>query len=183
MQAQIHRKYGLESSRKRSIGKDQNEETLQPLPPKPTDKGKKPINPISPTKKYSSNPITNESRASKTEKFPPKIKENYNEKKQPIGSIKIHRIPFSFSLQKELEKLKIVVPLTKLLKQPIYKAQMSQFMSSPTTTPLQESLNLQEEMPMVVFGPHVEEYDPSTPPLCVNLVIHELLLHNFMLDS
>lgn len=36
---------------------------------------------------------------------------------------------------------------------------------------------------MVVFGPHVEEIDPSTTPFYVTLVIHDLLLHNFMLDS
>ena len=46
-----------------------------------------------------------------------------------------------------------------------------------------DSLNLQEERPMVVFGPHVEEVHPSTPPFYVSLVIHDLLLHNCMLDS
>ena len=45
------------------------------------------------------------------------------------------------------------------------------------------SLNLQEERPMVFFGPHVEEVDPSTPPFYVSLVIHALMLHNCMLDS
>ena len=45
-----------------------------------------------------------------------------------------------------------------------------------------DSLNLQEERPMVVFGPHVKEIDPSTPPFYVSLVIHDLLLLNCMLD-
>ena len=36
---------------------------------------------------------------------------------------------------------------------------------------------------MVVFGLHVEEIGPSTAPFYVTLVIHDLLLHNFMLDS
>ncbi len=36
---------------------------------------------------------------------------------------------------------------------------------------------------MVFFPPCVEELDPSTAPFYVNLVIHDLLLHNFMLDS
>lgn len=35
---------------------------------------------------------------------------------------------------------------------------------------------------MVFFGPHVEEIYPSTTPFYVTLVIHVLLLHNFMLD-
>ena len=36
---------------------------------------------------------------------------------------------------------------------------------------------------MVVFGPHVEELDSTTPPFYVSLVIHDLLLHNYMIDS
>lgn len=36
---------------------------------------------------------------------------------------------------------------------------------------------------MVVFAPHVEELDPSITPFYVTLVIHDLLLHNYMLDS
>ena len=89
----------------------------------------------------------------------------------------------AFNLQKELEKVKILVPLIKLLKKPSYKAQVSQFMLSRGIGPLPDSLNLQEERPMVVFGPHVEYLDSATPPFYVSLVIHDLLLHNFMLDS
>jgi len=36
---------------------------------------------------------------------------------------------------------------------------------------------------MVVFGPHVEEQYPSTTHFYVTLVVHDLLLHNCMLDS
>lgn len=35
---------------------------------------------------------------------------------------------------------------------------------------------------MVLFGPHVEEQVSSHTPFYVTFVIHELLLHNFMLD-
>ena len=49
--------------------------------------------------------------------------------------------------------------------------------------PLPDILNLQEERPMVVFVPHVEELASATPPFSVSLVIHDLLLHNYMLDS
>lgn len=35
---------------------------------------------------------------------------------------------------------------------------------------------------MVVFGSHVEELDPSVVPFYVTLVIHDLSLHNCMLD-
>jgi len=36
---------------------------------------------------------------------------------------------------------------------------------------------------LVMFGPHMEEQDPSTPPFYVTLMIHDLLLHDCMLDS
>lgn len=56
-------------------------------------------------------------------------------------------------------------------------------MCLPTIAPLQDIQNLQEEKPMVVFGPHVEEKESPTAPFYVTLVFHELLLHNCMLDS
>lgn len=87
-----------------------------------------------------------------------------------------------FSLQKEIEKVKIPIPLIKFLKQPSYKSQFSQFMLLSTLAPSHDYLNLQEEKLMVFFGPHVKEEDPSTAPFYVTLVIHDLLLHNSMLD-
>lgn len=36
---------------------------------------------------------------------------------------------------------------------------------------------------MDFFGLHVEELDPSTTPFYVTLVIHDILLHTFMLNS
>lgn len=52
-----------------------------------------------------------------------------------------------------------------------------------TIAPMQDSLKLQEEIPMVVFRPHVDEQESSTAPFYVTLVIHELLLQNYMLNS
>jgi len=98
---------------------------------------------------------------------------------QPEG---IEKTQSTFNLQKDLEKVKIYVPLTKLLKKPTYKAQLSQFMHPSVSSPTHDSLNLQEERQMVVFGPHVEELDPSTAPFYVTLGILDLLFHNCMLD-
>lgn len=65
----------------------------------------------------------------------------------------IEKFQPAFNLQKELEKVKILVPLTELLNQPTYKAQVSQFMHPSASAPTHDSLNLQEERPMVAFGP------------------------------
>ena len=70
-----------------------------------------------------------------------------------------------------------------LLKQPAYQSQVTSLLLPPEAPIIPDNLNLQEERPMVFFGPHVEEIDPSTPPFYVSLVIHDLLLHNCMLDS
>ena len=95
----------------------------------------------------------------------------------------VDRSSSTFSLQKELEKVKIPIPLTELLKQPAYQSQVTSFMLPPEVIHIPDSLNLQEESPMVLFGPHVEELDAATPPFYVSLVIHDLLLHKCMLDS
>lgn len=75
------------------------------------------------------------------------------------------------------------VSVADLLNQPSYKAQVSQFMCPSSAIPILDNLNLQEERPMVVFGPHEEEQDPSPPPFYVTLVVLGLLLHNCVLDS
>ena len=45
------------------------------------------------------------------------------------------------------------------------------------------SLSLQDERPTVTFGPHIEERGDAVAPFYINLIIHDHLLHNFMLDS
>ena len=70
-----------------------------------------------------------------------------------------------FSLTKELEKDKIQVLLLELAET------------------LGDTVNLQEEKPVVTFGPHVEEVDSSVPPFYISLLLHDSILHNFMLDS
>ena len=99
------------------------------------------------------------------------------ENKEP-KEVVIEKFPPVFNLQKELENVKIPVPLTELLKQHAYQSQVTSFMLPPEAALTPDSLNLQEERPMVVFGPYVEELDASTPPFYVSLLIHDLLLHN-----
>ena len=52
------------------------------------------------------------------------------ENKEP-KKVVIENSPPIFSLQKELEKFKIPVPLTELLKQPAYQSQVTSFMLPP----------------------------------------------------
>lgn len=55
-------------------------------------------------------------------------------------------------------------------------------MNLTQVTPNRDSLNLQEDSPFVMFGPHVEEKYPTTP-FYITLLMHDLMLHDCMLDS
>eukprot|EP00253_Pinus_taeda_P002724 PITA_02724 len=88
-----------------------------------------------------------------------------------------------FSLTKELEKIRIQVPLTELVKTPVYQREIAEFINLRENVNVNDTMNLQEDKPIVVFGPHVEEVDSSTPPFYIPLLIHDFLLHNCMFDS
>jgi len=75
------------------------------------------------------------------------------------------------------------VPLTELVKTPIYKREITEFINMSQNVNINDTVNLQEDKPVVIFGPHVEEVDSSTPPFYISLLIHDFLLHNFMFDS
>ena len=117
---------------------------------KVTDKGKRPLNePL-----QSNDQIPSSSKIA----IPPNTKYESKEVK-PLAENKeskevaIENSSPTFSLQKELEKIKIPAPLTELLKQPTYQSQVTSFMLPPEAAHIPDSLNLQEERPMVVFGP------------------------------
>ena len=88
-----------------------------------------------------------------------------------------------FSLTKELEKIIIQVPLTELVKTPIYQREIVEFINLRENVNVDDTVNLQEDKPVVVFGPHVEEVDSLTPPFYISLLIHDFILHNCVLDS
>ena len=47
-----------------------------------------------------------------------------------------------------------------------------------------DSLNLQDDSPTILFGPHVDEsINEDVPPFYIILNIHDAILHNSMLDS
>ena len=49
---------------------------------------------------------------------------------------------------------------------------------------MSNSLNIQDDNPTFLFGPHVEEFaDEETPPFYIRLNIHKAMLHNAMYDS
>ena len=47
-----------------------------------------------------------------------------------------------------------------------------------------DTMNLQDDKPTIMFGHRVENKDEDeVPPFYINLIIHNMFLHNTMLDS
>ena len=87
-----------------------------------------------------------------------------------------------FNLEAEVGKLKIVVPLSELAKHDVYRSQINK---SLKITDTEDSVNLFDDRPKLLFGPEVDGKpgNGGTPPFYVSLNIHDKILHNSMLDS
>jgi len=86
-----------------------------------------------------------------------------------------------FNLENEITKIKIYVPFNELIKNAEYRGQISKILKAEETT---DSLNLQDDQPTILFGPHVKDNEKvDVPSFYINLNIHDKVLHNVMLDS
>ena len=82
----------------------------------------------------------------------------------------------------EIAKLKILVPLTKLIKNEPYKSQINQTLNIVEN---EDSVNLFDDKPELIFGTNVngKPLEGGVPPFYISLSIHDKILHNAMLDS
>jgi ribonuclease HI len=100
-----------------------------------------------------------------------------------------------FSLEGELAKIKIPIPLTELMNRDGYHSQVIKALAiepdigtkaltigSVTHT---DTVNLTDDHPELLFGPEVDGRDDTSDvaPFYISLNIHDLILHNAMLDS
>jgi hypothetical protein len=104
--------------------------------------------------------------------------------KIPTPEIKeILKSPSSFSFESEIQKIKIPIPFLELIKNEEFKSYFSKMMQPEPSSNFIDSVNLQDEKPVVILGPLVEERDDSSPPFYTSLNIHDKVLHNFLMDS
>ena len=75
------------------------------------------------------------------------------------------------------------MPLTELIKHDEFKKRFFELLQSEASCLPTDSINLQDEKPVVVLGPMVEDRDDSSPPFYTSLNIHDKVLHNFLMDS
>jgi hypothetical protein len=104
--------------------------------------------------------------------------------KSPIPEVKeILKPPSSFSFENEIQKIKILVPFLELVKNEDFKRYLSKMLQPEPSSHPTDSVNLQDEKPIVILGPLVEDRDDSSPPFYTSLNIHDKVLHNCLMDS
>lgn len=144
MHAQLHKRNDLQSSKNRLRAHDQDDGASSQEPPMLADKGKGQSYPKIQRKKDSLYLSCHKPKFHKEEKSPPPPKPVHEKRKELMKVNSTKRGHVVFNIENELEKVKISVPLSELLKQPTYRAQASQFMfpSAPDQSP--DNLNLQK---------------------------------------
>ena len=86
-------------------------------------------------------------------------------------------------MEKELERVKIPIPLSELSKNLVYKSQVVKQIQNSSVDAEGDIGSLQNERPTIDFGPSSDMIDESIPPFYVTLKVHDSLLYNCNLDS
>jgi hypothetical protein len=198
---EVHRQYNLRSKK------------ANDNPPKKTVETKKVVE----TKKTSENPpkkILERNNVEASTPKSPKILQRENQTEvSSIGQTSQprtsgHRIPTdkpevqtlskvstAFSLEGELAKLKIPIPLSELMNKNAYRSQVIKSLSiepeigtkalNVGSANHSDTVNLVDDRPELLFGPEVDGQTDNgvVTPFYISLNIHDLILHNAMLDS
>jgi len=94
----------------------------------------------------------------------------------------VEKTPSSFDFESEMAKIKISVSFNELIRNNEYRNQIIKILKMGH---ISDTLNMQDDHPNILFGPRVEEggENEEVPPFYVSLKIHDMILHNAMLDS
>jgi hypothetical protein len=91
--------------------------------------------------------------------------------------------PSSCSFENEIQKIKILVHFLELVKNENFKRYLSKMLHPKPSSYPTDSVSLQDEKPVVMLGPLVEDRDDSSPPFYTSLNIHDKVMHNCSMDS
>jgi len=86
-----------------------------------------------------------------------------------------------FSLESEISKLTVSIPLTKLVKNNRYKSHTSKMFK---VDHMSYMLNVSDDLPELLFGLAVDGNieDSEVPPFYISLRVHDYIHHNAMMD-
>jgi hypothetical protein len=90
---------------------------------------------------------------------------------------------FAFSLEHEINKIKILVPLLELMKTKPFRKIVLKALQAPGHVTFSDMVNLEDENPTITIGPHIEDRIDASPPFYISLNIHDKILHNCLMDS
>jgi hypothetical protein len=62
----------------------------------------------------------------------------------------------NFNLENEISKIKIPIPLVELAKNPVYRKQIAKMINFSEKESQADTINLEDDKPIISFGPHVE---------------------------
>ena len=100
----------------------------------------------------------------------------------PSPTKEVEKTVSVFYFENEIEKIKISVPFNEILKVDKYRSKIVEMLNSQPG--VADILNVQEDNPIIYLGPILEdEQNEEFPPFYISISIHDMTLHNAMLDS
>ena len=103
---------------------------------------------------------------------------------EPVAPVKPSKAFSMFNLQNELAKLKILIPFNELLRNQEYRDAITHMiMNQGESHP--DILELTEDNPTIILGSKIDSVDredEEVPPFYMSLNMHDMVLHNAMLD-
>ena len=73
----------------------------------------------------------------------------------------------SFSLENEINKIKISVPLLELMKTKPFRKTVLKALQAPAQVTFSDTINLEDENLAITIGPHIEDIIDASPPIYI----------------
>ena len=100
-----------------------------------------------------------------------------------VTPIDVEIVGSGFNLQIELSKLKISIPFNELLRNNEYRNTITKMVKGQGELQ-SDILELNDDNPTISFGSKVENLEnEEVPPFYLSLNVHDMVVHNAMLDS
>jgi hypothetical protein len=139
---------------------------------------KPPMDPLSTIRPNPDNSTKDAAEKANLKEDPPK---KVSEKSREACEKEIEKVSSPFKFEHEMAKIKIFVPFNELIRKGEYWQQIIKMLKMGKTP---DTLNVQDGHPAILFGSRVEEMSDTEDFLSfyVSLKIHDMTLHNAMLD-